>query len=289
MFQMKWTGIAALAFATAISAATAHAADIAEVKADGYKVALDGTFAPHAMPTMSGGIEGFNVDLAAAMAEKLGVPVDVTAAQFSGLLPALQAGTYDFIAAPTTVTEERAANLLFTEGFMDTNFSFVVPAGTEPKTTLDDFKGLTIAANKGSVYESWLTERAGDYGWEVISFGTQTDAVEAVASGRADANLAGMTGAAWAAKKNPRVDLSVEVDTGLVWALPFRTDDAATRNLIDSVIECLKTDGTMAALSEKWFGVTPEEGRTIVTPTPGYGTPGFAGYDETAHEVGCSF
>ena len=149
------------------------------------------------------------------------------------------------------MTEERAANLLFTEGFMDTNFSFVVPAGTEPKTTLDDFKGLTIAANKGSVYESWLTERAGDYGWEVISFGTQTDAVEAVASGRADANLAGMTGAAWAAKKNPRVDLSVEVDTGLVWALPFRTDDAATRNLIDSVIECLKTDGTMAALSER--------------------------------------
>ena len=39
--------------------------------ADGYKVALDGTFAPHAMPSLSGGVEGFNVDLAAAIGEAL--------------------------------------------------------------------------------------------------------------------------------------------------------------------------------------------------------------------------
>lgn len=280
-----------LGYAAALSllAGTAFASDIAPIKADGYKVALDGTFAPHAMPKLDGGIEGFNVDLAAAIADKLGVPVDVTAAQFSGLLPALQAGTYDFIAAPTTVTAERASNLLFTEGFMDTNFGFVVPAGSDPVTSLEGFKGKTIAANKGSVYESWLTEKADEYGWEIVTFGTQTDAVEAVATGRADANLAGATGAAWAAVKNPKVDLSYEVDTGLVWALPFRKDDEATRNLIDSVIECLKTDGTLAGLSEKWFGVTPAEGRTIVTPTPGYGTPGFEGYDETAHEVSCTF
>ncbi|MAC79809.1 MAG: polar amino acid ABC transporter substrate-binding protein [Rhodobacteraceae bacterium] len=257
--------------------------------ADGYKVALDGTFAPHAMPSLSGGVEGFNVDLAAAIGEKLGVDMDVVAAQFSGLIPALQAGTYDFLVAPTTVTEERAANLLFTEGFMDTNFAFTVPAGSDPMDTLEAFKGKTIAVNKGSVYESFLNDRADEYGWKVVAYGTNTDAVEAVVTGRADANLAGATASAWAAKQNPRIDLSYEYPTGLVWALPFRKDDTETRNKIDAVIECLKSDGTMAALSEKWFGVTPTEGTTIVTPTPGYGTPGFEGYDDTAHDVTCDF
>lgn len=256
-------------------------------QADGYKVALDGTFAPHAMPSLSGGVEGFNVDLAQAIGDKLGTEMEVIAAQFSGLIPALQAGTYDFLVAPTTVTAERAENLLFSEGFMDTNFAFTVPAGSDAMDGLDAFKGKTIAVNKGSVYESFLTDRAEEYGWEVVAYGTNTDAVEAVATGRADANLAGATVSAWAAKQNPRIDLSYEYPTGLVWAFPFRKDDTQTRNTIDTVLECLKTDGTMAALSEKWFGVTPTEGATIVTPTAGYGTPGFDGYDDTAHDVTC--
>ncbi|NDW02469.1 transporter substrate-binding domain-containing protein [Salipiger sp. PrR002] len=267
----------------------AFAALAIPASAEGYKVALDGTFAPHAMPSLSGGVEGFNIDLAAAIGEKLGTEVEVTAAQFSGLIPALQAGTYDFLVAPTTVTAERASNLLFSEGFMDTNFAFTVPAGTEAMEGLDAFKGKTIAVNKGSVYESFLTEKAEEYGWEVVAYGTNTDAVEAVATGRADANLAGATVSAWAAKQNPRIDLSYEYPTGLVWAFPFRKDDVETRNKIDAVLECLKTDGTMVALSEKWFGVTPTEGTTIVTPTPGYGTPGFDGYDEAEHEVSCDF
>ena len=79
------------------------------------KTALDGTFAPHAMPKMSGGIEGFNVDLNDAIAAKLKKKITLDAAQFSGLIPALQAGTYDFILAPVTVTKERADNMLFTE------------------------------------------------------------------------------------------------------------------------------------------------------------------------------
>ncbi len=94
---------------------------------DSYTVALDGTFAPHAMPTMDGGIEGFNVDLANEIGERLGVEMDIVATQFSGILPGLQAGTYDFVVAPTTITEERAANYLFSEGYLNTDFQFLVP------------------------------------------------------------------------------------------------------------------------------------------------------------------
>jgi polar amino acid transport system substrate-binding protein len=251
------------------------------------KVALDGTFAPHAMPTLSGTVEGFNVDLANLIGERLGRKVTITAAQFSGLIPALQAGTFDFLAAPVTVNKERAENLLFSEGFMDTNFRFVVPANGPEFKKLEDFKGKTLAVNKGSAYDSFLRDRVAEFGWKVESYGTNSDAVDAVASGRADAALSGATTSAWAAKQNPRVKLSYEVETGLVWSLAFRKDDVAGRNAVDKAMECLKLDGSMAKLSEKWFGVTPTPGTTIVTPTKGYGVPGFPGYVEDDHQASC--
>jgi len=254
---------------------------------DGLRVALDGTFAPHAMPSLSGGVEGFNVDLAKLIAERLNTTIKIDAAQFSGLIPAMQAGTYDFLVAPVTVTEERSENMIFTEGFMDTNFAFVQQANTPPGTTLEDYRGKTISVNKGSAYEAFLNDAAADHDLTITSYGTATDAVEAVLTGRAYASMAGSTVAAWAVQKNPRLELGAEIDTGLVWGLPFRKDDAENRNKVDAVLECLKTDGSMAALSEKWLGVTPVAGSTIVTPTPGYGTPGFAGYDDTQHEVSC--
>ncbi|MCF3933543.1 transporter substrate-binding domain-containing protein [Acuticoccus sp. M5D2P5] len=254
---------------------------------DTYKVALDGTFAPHAMPKLGGGIEGFNVDLANEIGERLGVEMDITAAQFSGLLPGLQAGTYDFIVAPTTITEERADNVLFSEGYLDTDFQFVVKAGTEEFTDLAQFEGKTIAVNKGSAYDAWVRSLADEIGWTVESYGTNTDAIQAVLAGRADANVAGNTVSAWAVKKNPQLALSYLHSTGLVWGMPFRKDDAETRDKVERVIECMKADGTIAALSEKWFGVTPPEGSTPVTPLKGFGQPGFAGYDETEHELDC--
>lgn len=278
-------GLVALSLAAATLSAQAQTAQIQP----SYRTALDGTFAPHAMPSLSGGVEGFNVDLGNLIAERLGAEMTIDAAQFSGLIPALQAGTYDFLMAPVTVNAERSENLLFTEGFMDTNFAFVVPAGSEPRTTLDDFRGLTIAVNRGSAYHTYLDERATEYGWTVVPFGTNTDAVEAVATGRADANLGGNTVSAWAALQNPAVDLSFEIQTGLVWALAFRQDDVETRNLIDSVLECLKSEGALAELSERWFGVTPAAGSTIVTPTPGYGVPGFTGYQDSDHTPSCTF
>src|SRR5437762_6798820 len=82
------------------------------------KTAVDGTFAPHAMPKLGGGYEGFNIDLAEEIAKRLKRKPVIDAMQFSGIVPALQAGTYDYVAAPTTVTKERADNMLFTEGYL---------------------------------------------------------------------------------------------------------------------------------------------------------------------------
>src|SRR5438034_2654063 len=251
------------------------------------RTAVDGTFAPHAMPSLSGGYEGFNIDLANEIAKRLHRRITIDAAQYSGLLPALQAGTYDFIAAPTTVTKERAENLLFTEGYLNTDFQFLIKKGAAKIDKLEDLKGKVVAVNKGSAYDSWARDLEAKIGWTVESFGTQTDAVQAVMAGRAYANVAGNTAIAWAVKGNPQLKLGYLHSTGLVWAIALRKDEAALRDSLDEALECLKTDGTIAKIHEKWFGIAPAAGSAAVTPFPGHGVPGFAGYDAATHQAKC--
>lgn len=277
MKQLLTAGVAVAALLTGTSA----------YAQDGYTVALDGTFAPHAMPKLGGGIEGFNVDLATIIGERLGVDMDIVATQWSGILPGLQAGTYDFVVAPTTITEERAENYLFSEGYLNTDFQFVVGNDADDVADLAGFEGKVIAVNKGSVYDSWARDLADETGWTVESYGTNSDAVQAVVSGRAFANVAGSTVSAWAAKKNPNVKLSYLHSTGKVWGMPFRKDDAETRDKVEAVIECMKIDGTIAKLHKKWFGTDPAPGSAAVTPISGFGEPGFTGYDDNGHEPSC--
>jgi polar amino acid transport system substrate-binding protein len=252
------------------------------------RTAVDGTFAPHAMPSLSGGYEGFNIDLANEIGKRLKRKVTIDATQYSGILPALQAGTYDFVAAPTTVTKERAENLLFTEGYLNTDFQFLIKKGAPKIDNLEDLKGKTVSVNKGSAYDSWARELEVKIGWKVESYGTQTDAVQAVLAGRADANVAGNTVIAWAVKNNPQLELSYLHSTGLVWGAPVRKDSAELRKQIENAIECIKLDGTMAKMHEKWFGVKPAPGSAAVTVYPGYGVPGMPGYDPTEHVPACN-
>ena len=72
------------------------------------RTGVDGTYAPHAMPKLGGGLEGFQIDLFNEVARRMHREITIELASFSGLIPALQAGRYDFLAAPTTVTPERA-------------------------------------------------------------------------------------------------------------------------------------------------------------------------------------
>ncbi|MFZ4807944.1 MAG: transporter substrate-binding domain-containing protein [Hyphomicrobiaceae bacterium] len=251
------------------------------------KTMVDGTFAPHAMPRLEGGIQGFNVDLANEIGKRLKRPVEITATQFSGILPALQAGTIDFVAAPTTVTKERAENYLFTEGYLNTDFQFITKKGEPEVKDLKELKGKVVSVNKGSAYDSWARGLEKDIGWTVESFGTQTDAVQAVMAGRAYANITGNTVAAWAVKQNPAIQLSYLHSTGLVWGAPLRKDSKDLLVEIENAIECMKKDGTIATMNEKWFGVKPAAGSAAVTVYPGTGVPGMPGYDPTPREPKC--
>lgn len=275
--------LAALALAAALLAPPLAAQDKPLI------AGVDGTFAPHAMPKLGGGVEGFNIDLIEEIGKKMGRKIEIFAGEFSGLIPAMNAGKIDFVGAPTTATPERARNLLFSEGYLNTYFQFVTAAKTPEIKSLEDLKGRTISVNKGSAYDKWAQDNAAKYGFRVESYGTNADATQAVIAGRADAVLTGNTVGAYSVVRNPgQVKLiPLKVDQGLVWAAAFRKDDAKLRNAVDEALECMKRDGTLARLHEKWFGIKPEPGSAALTAYPGYGVPGMEGHDPTAHTPRC--
>lgn len=248
--------------------------------AEPLRTAVDGTFAPHAMPSLGGGLQGFNVDLGHALAKQMGRDIQIDSAEFSGLMPGLNAGKYDFIIAPVTVTAERANNLLFTEGYLDSDYTFIQKKGAAPITALDQLKGKTLAVNKGSNYESWAKQNAPMYGFKFDVYSSNADAIQAVLSGRADANLSGTTVAGWAAKQNPLLQTSYTIKSGQLWAIAFRKDDAAGRDKVNLALKCLKQNGTVVRLAEKWFGFKPGAESAAAKIQPGFGVAGLPGYED---------
>ena len=251
------------------------------------KTAVDATFAPHAMVKLGGGAQGFNIDLGEELAKRLGRKIEIEATEFSGLVPGLNSKRYDFLLAPVTVTPERAKAMLFTEGYLDTDYTFLGRKGT-PLAKLEDLKGKTLAVNKGSNYEGWARDNATKYDFKFDVYGNNADAVQAVLASRADYNLAGTTVVSWAAKQNPALQTGYTIKTGLVWALPFRLDDKAGRAAASNALKCMKQDGTVAKLAVKWFGFTPGADDAAVKVAPGTGVPGMEGYDATPVTAKCS-
>ena len=105
----------------------------------------------------------------------------------------MNAGRYDFLCAPTTVTPARAEALLFTEGYIWTELQFGIRRGTPPIKSEEDLRGKTISVNKGTPYENWVTANAQRLNLTLLAFDTQPDAVQAVIQGRAYATLSGNT------------------------------------------------------------------------------------------------
>src|SRR5687768_10600007 len=250
---------------------------------------VDRTFAPHAMTILGGGTEGFQIDLFAEVARRMKREITIDSVSFSTLIPGMMAGRYDFIAAPTTVTKERAESMLFTAGYLWTAYQFGIKRGSKPIKGWADLKGKVVSVNKGTPYETLSKAEGAKHGFTVQAYDTQPDATQAVLSGRAYATLGGNTTIVYAASKNPNFIADLELkDTRAHWAAPFRKDSVALRNQMQDVINCMKKDGTIAKLSEKWFGRKPPADGLEMVITPGYGVPGMPGYDPTPHELKCS-
>jgi polar amino acid transport system substrate-binding protein len=276
-------------FALSMAAALLLAGSaLAQTKLPPLRTGVDGTFAPHAMPKLGGGTEGFQIDLFTEVARRMKREITIDSVSFSTLIPGMMAGRYDFIAAPTTVTKERAENMLFTAGYLWTAYQFGIRKGSAPIKDWSDLKGKAVAVNKGTPYENMSKAEGAKHGFEVQAYDTQPDATQAVLSGRAYATLGGNTTIVYAASKNPNFVADLELThTRAHWGAPFPKTSVALRNQMQDVMSCMKKDGTIARLSEKWFGKPPAADALERVITPGYGVPGMPGYDPTPHELKC--
>jgi hypothetical protein len=77
--------------------------------------------------------------------------------------------------------------MLFVQGYLDTNYQFLIRQDGADIATLDDLKGRTIAVNNGSAYDTWLTQNADKYGFKIERYGKTGDAYQAVLARRAEA------------------------------------------------------------------------------------------------------
>lgn len=234
------------------------------------------------------GPEGFGVDMVNELTERLGRPsVEIEDINFAGLFAALFAGRIEFTVNPLNITEERAERMLYTEPFFATGNGFIIREGEE-MTGFEDLDGKTLAVNRGTISDAWASANADQYGFEVQRYETFPDSVQAVITRRAFTALNEIPTAVYAAAQNPMIKVGFTDYTGRNFGFAFRYDSEAYREKVEEAIECMKEDGRLVALYEKWYGETPPEDSPLATVYPGYGPPGFAGYDDAEHTPTCS-
>jgi len=250
------------------------------------KAAVDMGYVPFAFVTEQGEEVGFAIDLAKALADRLGRPgVEIVSVQWSGIFAALNAKRVEFIVAPTNIRPSRAENMLFTEPYMDTAQLIAVNAELADEVeTFTDLSGLTIGVNTGSVSDDWLVNNQAEYGFTIDRYDSMLDAIMAVDTGRIDAVIADYEALAYAVKDKPNVVPAITITGSEQYGLPCRLGDTAFRNQLERALEGIKLDGTLQAIYNKWFGMEPKPTDAINTVYVGYGVPGLPGYEETYHQ-----
>ncbi len=234
------------------------------------------------------GPEGFGVDLMNEIARRLGRPgFEIKDIPFSGLFAALFAKQIEFTANPLNITAERAERMLYTEPFFATGNGFITAANAEMKA-LEELKGKAVAVNRGTISDTWATANAEKLGFEVQRYDSFPDSVQAVITRRAFAALNEIPTAVYAASQNRAIKVAFKDYTGRNFGIAFRPESKEYRNKVEETIECMKLDGTLVKLHEKWYGAPPDAGSTLHAVFFGYGPPGLKGFDPVAHKLNCS-
>ncbi|MEX2536061.1 MAG: transporter substrate-binding domain-containing protein [Trueperaceae bacterium] len=251
-------------------------------------VATDVGFAPFAMTTTQGELTGFSVDLINAMIEYLDYSdVEIVDTNFASIFAGLYASRYDFILGMVTVTEERAQEMMFSEPYLPTGLSLLGSSDSERLSSLEELEGQTLAVNSGSVSDTWATENAQSYGFEVQRYNKVADAFQAVATGRALVAMAEVPVVRYAAVQNPRLAELYFMDTNQSFAFAFRPDDSELRNEIERALECVKLDGTLAEIHREWFNSAPDAGLAAAVVHAGFGFPNLPGHSYDYHVPDC--
>lgn len=246
----KWTQTLVVAAAAVALTAAAQARDLQEIISDGtLKMATEGAFAP--FNHFEGEkLTGFEVELAEAVAAKMGLKPEWKTLGFDGLLTGLQQDRWDLVIASHGINPERAKAVTFTQPHYCSG-GVIVSKGGKIKTVAD-LKGKRIATQTGTSYLSNVEKIEGVK--QVKNYPKDDDARNAVLTRRADAQVTDRFLALEFNKKNPQVGLKLGdmvFEERIAAAVQKGNTDLA--EAWNTALAKALSDGTYKALSEKYF------------------------------------
>ena len=216
--------------------------------------ATEGNWAPWTFYDEEGNRAGFDIEVAQAVAVKMGLEAEFVDVEWSGIFAGIEVGRYDTAANGVDVTDERSQKYDFTTPYCFNRVALVVRNDNEAIKSFEDLEGRVTANSPGSTYMT-IGE---SYGATVMEVEALSETMALVISGRADATINAIDSFNDYMKEQPDAPLmiaAVSEDYTPV-AFPLRKD--GSENLlaaINQAIEDLRADGTLAAISVKYFGV----------------------------------
>lgn len=249
---MGYKALAVLASGLALYllAAGAQARTLEQIKSGGsIVVATEGAYAPFNYYS-DDKLSGFEVDLAEAIASRMGVKVEWKAAPFDSLLPGLRQDRWDLVMASLGVTDERAKSATFTAPQYCSGG--VIVAKDPAISNVGTLAGKVVAAQSGTTYLQNLEKVPGVR--EVKAFPENMDGKSALMAGIVDAWVTDRFSAKQALEANPKAGLHegdylfIEKIAGAV-----KKNNAGLANAINKAMTELMADGTFGTLSRKYF------------------------------------
>lgn len=230
---------------------------LSAIKERGYiTVAMEGTWAPWTYHDEDDNLVGFDVEVAKAVADELGVDVQYQEGEWDGLLAGVQSGRYDIMVNGVGYTEERAQAYTFSDPYCYNKTALIVRGDNEDIKSLEDLNGKTTCNSANSTYQLIAEE----YGANVLDVETLDGTLEMVLAGtdRADATL--NAEASFLDYMNAHPDANLKIvdyypeSEKVCIIMPKGDSSDSLKEAINSAIEKLRADGTLSELSNKYFG-----------------------------------
>ena len=253
----KWiqTGIAAVMLCTTAACTTKTEDDhLARIKAEGkIVVGLEGDWQPFSFHDQDDVLCGVDVEVAKGIAERIGVEAEIVEGKWDGLLTGLSTGTYDIVVNGVDITDERKETFDFSDPYIYDRTVLVIKEGTEGITSFDDLAGKTTANSIGSTY----MEMGEAYGATVQGVDDLTKCMDLVKNGTVDATINAATSINDYIKTTGETGFVIVDESDTVpYAIPMKKgeDNATLREVINQALQDMREDGTLKAISEKYFG-----------------------------------